>query len=228
MDNSRTQKKDVPPLTIIGVVGHTVNDPPGSVHSFERLVQMHFLADEKASNMMLMVRVASGDPLRLAEPVRQEVLAIDPELAVADVSTMDANIAAGFAPQRLTMVLLGTFALLALVLASIGLYGVMALGVTQRTRELGIRLALGAQPSMVLRLILGQSAKLVGAGLALGLAAAFAAGQLLSSIVYGVTAVDPGVLAAVAALLGAVALLASYMPARRAMRINPLAALREE
>ena len=160
--------------------------------------------------------------------MRREVLAIDPELPIADVNTMEGNVAASLAPQRLTMVLLSTFAALALVVASIGLYGVMALSVTQRTRELGIRLALGAQRTGVLRLVLGQSARLVGIGLALGLVAALGSGRVLSSIVQGASAADAQILGLAALVLGGIGMLASYLPARRATRVNPLVALREE
>jgi putative ABC transport system permease protein len=190
---------------------------------------MHFCANQSdQTDAMLMIRVASGDPLRLAEPVRREMLALDPELPVADVNTMQANISASLAPRRLTMVLLGTFAGLALALASIGLYGVMAVSVTQRTRELGIRLALGAQRGAVLGLIMRQGAILVGLGLLVGLVAALAAGRLLASFVYGVPGNDPVTLGVVAAVLGAAALLACWLPAQRATRVDPNVALRNE
>jgi putative ABC transport system permease protein len=229
IDDNQTRDQNPPPLTVVGVVGHTLNQAPGSDPVMERMVQMHFCANQgDETDTMLMIRVASGDPMRLAEPARREVLALDPELPVADVNTMEANIAASLAPRRLTMVLLGTFAVLALVLASIGLYGVMALGVTQRTREMGIRLALGAQRRDILNLMLGQGARLIGIGLAVGLAGALALSRAASSLLYGFGGSDPATLACVALLLAAVALLASYLPARRAMRIDPLAALREE
>jgi putative ABC transport system permease protein len=176
----------------------------------------------------LVLRVRSGEPLALAEPARRAVLSLDPELPVARVSTMQGKIAAEFSSQRLILILLLSFAALALGLASLGLYGVMALGVAQRTRELGIRLALGAQRASVLRLVLGRSARLVGSGLALGLAAALGAGRLLASIVYGVSTADAEILLLTALALGALGMLASYLPARRATRIDPLAALREE
>ena len=218
-----------PPMEIVGVVPHTRNRAPGV---------LSFLADDPqiyagAARMdlgerFLLVRPVSGDPLALTEPVRQTVLAMDPDVPVAEIATMEQNLWTAMASQRLVLVLLGTFAALALVLASLGLYGVMALGVSQRTRELGIRMALGAQRPAVLRLILGQSARLIGLGLALGLVVALGAGRWLASVVYGATAVDVGVLLSVSLLLGTIGLLASYLPARRATRIDPLVALREE
>jgi putative ABC transport system permease protein len=224
-----TGEGERPPMTIVGVVGRTRNDPPGDSLYLDNLPQAYICtAQMSRAKRTLVVRVRSGDPLQLAEPVRRAVLSLDPDVPVSHVATMEQNIAAMFSSQRLTMILLGSFATLALLLASLGLYGVMALGVAQRTRELGIRLALGAQRSGVLRLVLGQSARLVGVGLALGLAAALGAGRLLAGIVYGVSGLDVQILLLVSMLLAAVALLASYLPARRATRIDPLTALREE
>ena len=229
LDDNQTRDKNAPPLTIIGIVGHTINEAPSSEQLWTRMPQIHFYAPQMdPTSVMLAVRVAGGDPMRLVEPIRRAVLEIDPELPIADVNTMRANVALSLAPQRLTVVLLSVFAALALVVASIGLYGVMALSVTQRTRELGIRLALGARRGGVLRLVLGQSARLVGIGLALGLVAALGAGKMLSSIVYGTSAADAEIFGLAALVLGGVGLLASYLPARRATLVDPLVALREE
>ena len=193
------------------------------------MVQMTYCVNQSnETSTTLMIRVASGDPLRLAGPVRREVLALDPELPVADESTMEMNIAASLAPQRLTMVLLGTFAVLALGLASIGLYGVMALSVTQRTRELGIRLALGAQRSAVMGLVMRQGATLVGIGLLIGLAGALASGKLLASLLFGVGGSDLPTLGVVAVVLAGAALLACWLPALRATKVDPMVALRNE
>ncbi len=229
IDQGNDGDKPPVPMTIIGVVPHNRKEPPGNSPHFDHLPQIYgSMAQRRIPQRVLVVRARSGDPLRLTEPVRRAVLALDPEVPVARVGTMEANIASQFSSQRLILILLGSFAALALGLASLGLYGVMALGVAQRTRELGIRLALGAQRASVLRLVLGQSARLVGIGLALGLAAALGAGRLLSSIVYGVSTADVEILLLVVLVLGGVGLLASYLPARRATRIDPLSALREE
>ena len=212
------------------MVGHLRAEASSAgVDDAQDLPRMYVCEEQVVTHRrMVVVRAAGGDPLALAAPVRRAVSALDPNVPVSRVATMEQNIATDFAPQRLVLILLASFAVLAVVLASLGLYGVMALGVAQRTRELGIRLALGAQRANVLRLVLGQSARLVGVGLALGLVAALGAGRLLAGIVYGVSAVDPGVLGLVALGLGGVGMLASYLPARRATKIDPLTALREE
>jgi putative ABC transport system permease protein len=160
--------------------------------------------------------------------VRREVQAIDPDQPIGQVTTMEENISNSLAPRRLTMALLGAFAALALVLASVGLYGVMALSVTQRTRELGIRLALGAPRRNVFRLVLGQGAMLVSLGIGLGLLGALAASRALSSVLYGVGALDLSALAIAIFSLAFVALLACWLPARRATLVDPIQALRAE
>ena len=141
---------------------------------------------------------------------------------------MEENISNSLAARRLTMALLGAFAGLALVLASVGLYGVMALSVTQRTRELGIRLALGAPRRNVFRLVLGQGAMLVSLGIGLGLLGALAASRALSSVLYGVGALDVPAIGIAIASLAFVALLACWLPARRATLVDPIQALRTE
>jgi ABC-type antimicrobial peptide transport system permease subunit len=141
---------------------------------------------------------------------------------------MEKNIATSLSARRLTMTLLGAFAALALVLASVGLYGVMALSVTQRTRELGIRVALGAKRADVLRLVLGQGAALIGIGLGVGLLGALGAGRALASVLYQVGAIDGAALFVAMAVLAAIALIACWLPARRAMQVDPMIALREE
>jgi putative ABC transport system permease protein len=156
------------------------------------------------------------------------VLSLDGDLPIADVTTVSASMDASMASQRLTAVLLGIFAALALTLASLGLYGVMALGVTQRTRELGIRLALGAQRSAVLGLVLRQGVGLVGIGLGIGLVAALALGHLLTSAFYGVSGGNVETLLWVCLVLAATALTACWVPAHRATRVDPMVALRDE
>jgi len=144
------------------------------------------------------------------------------------VKTMDELMADSASAPRLTLVLLGAFAGLALLLAAIGIYGVMSCTVNQRKHELGIRAALGADAGQVLRLVVGGAMALALAGVVIGTAAALALTRVLESLLYGVSATDPGTFAAVAALVALVALLASYIPARRAMRIPPVEALRYE
>ena len=177
---------------------------------------------------MLMLRVPQGDPKALVGAVRREVQAIDPTLPIGAIATMEENIGASLATRRLTMSLLGAFAGLALVLASVGIYGVMALSTTQRTRELGIRLALGASRGDVLRLILGQGITLIAIGLAAGLLGAFAASRAVSSLLYGVGSLDAAALIGSLLMLAAVAFVACYLPARRASQVDPIEALRAE
>jgi putative ABC transport system permease protein len=219
-----------PPLTVVGVVARTRNEAPGE-DNVEKLGFVHMyrcFTQSPTSSNTLMLRVISGDPKALIPLVRREVQAIDPTLPIGNIATMEENIGSSLSTRRLTMTLLGTFAGLALLLASVGLYGVMALSVTQRTRELGIRLALGAAKADVFRLVLGQGAALIGIGLGLGLVGALAAGRALTSVLYGVGAIDVPALMTAIISLSVVAMLACFFPAQRATRVDPMVALREE
>ena len=171
---------------------------------------------------------AAGDPRTLATPIRRVVQDLDRDLPVDQAQTMDEVVAASLASNRFNTVLLGLFAGLALVLAAVGVYGVVSYTVDQRTHEIGIRMALGAHRDDVLGLVLGQGMILVLIGLGLGLAGAFAATRQLASLVYGVSTNDPWTFASVALVLAAVALAANFLPARRATRIDPLIALRQD
>jgi len=172
---------------------------------------------------------AEGHAAALAPAVRRAVQEIDPTLAVFDVRTLEDQVSESLAPLRLNVLMLATFGVLALALASIGLYGVASYAVTQRTREIGVRMALGARPSSVLRLVLAHGLTLVGIGIAAGLAVALALSPLIpSDLLPNTSARDPLTLSATAVLLAAVALAANYLPARRATRIDPLLALRGE
>ena len=168
----------------------------------------------------------SAESLKL--PVEQAIWRIDPDQPIGKVTTLEQAAAESITSTRLYAVLFGTFAALTLALAALGIYGTVSYSVGQRTREIGIRMALGAQRGDVLRLVLGQGTRLILAGLGLGVVASLALARLVASLLYGVDARDPATLGLVAALLGTVALLASYLPARRATRIDPLTALREE
>ncbi|HEY9127384.1 MAG TPA: FtsX-like permease family protein, partial [Acidobacteriaceae bacterium] len=178
------------------------------------------------------VRVKTGtsnlDPMSLEPAVRQLVASMDGQIPVTEVRTMPELLSLQLAQPRFAMVLLGAFAALALLLTVVGLYGVMMYAVTRRTREIGVRLALGAQRGSVLGMVLRDAGKLLGAGIALGLAAALAFGAVLRTMLYGTEARDPVILGAVCALVAGAGLLAAYLPALRAARVEPMQALRAE
>jgi predicted permease len=170
----------------------------------------------------------SSDPASIAHAAAEEIHKIDPNLPVVHVTTLDGLVDETVAPRRFSAVLLGAFAFLALILAAVGIYGVMSYVVSLRINEIGIRMALGAQPHDIWRLIVGSGARLAFAGIAIGVAGALALTHLLSSLLFEVRATDPITFAAVTLLLAAVALLACYVPGRRAMRADPMFALRYE
>jgi len=212
------------PMTIVGIVGDVRHNGPA--HDVGTQLYVPY-AQWPSGLLFLAVRTAS-DPLRLASAVRAEVRQMDPGLPVARLRTMEQALSDWVAGPRIITILLGSFAAFALVLASMGLYGVTAYSISQRTHEVGVRMALGAGRLDVVRLVLGDAILLVLAGLAVGLAGAFAVTRVLSSLLYRVTATDPTIFTAVPVLLTAVAVLAGYLPARRAARIDPVEALRYE
>lgn len=221
-------------VEIAGVVGHVTHYglgvPPRTPY------QMYYVYSQLpeaaqvqvGSNMTLVVRTAAA-PQGLAAQVRAAVTAVDPEQPVFEVTTIEEYVDRSLAPRRFMTALLAAFAGLALVLAAVGLYAVMANSVAQRTHELGVRVALGAQPRDVVRLVVRQGLVLVGVGVALGVAGALALTQMMTSLLPAVVGPsDPLTFAGVAALLVAVGLLATYIPARRATRIDPMVAMRQE
>ena len=175
----------------------------------------------------LVVRT-QDDPMILASPIRHEIAKLDPEQPVGRIATMDQLLEASIAQPRFRTFLLGSFAGIALLLSAIGIYGVLAYEVSQRTREIGVRMALGARPVDMLTLIFAESMTLALLGVLLGLVGAYGVTRVLNNLLFGVSSTDPFTFAAVTLLLCSVALLASYMPARRAMRVDPIVALRYE
>ncbi len=215
---------DSVPVQVIGVVADTkiFNSPR------QKTIDEAYFPLGWSSRSEMALTVHGAQAATLPETVRQTVAGIDSRLPVFNVRTMQQVIVEASSDTRFEALLLGIFAALALLLAAVGIYGVMSYLVAQRTQELGIRMALGAQPLDVLRLVIGRGVALTIAGLALGLVAAFAVTRVLSKLLYGVTATDPITFLGVALLLGVVALAACYIPARRATRIDPLIALRYE
>ncbi len=177
--------------------------------------------------MSLVVR-ARGDAAALTPAIRKAIWSVDKDQPIVRVATMDDLLAATAAERRFAMILFETFGLVALVLAAIGIYGVLSGSVTERTREIGVRLALGAQRRDVLGLILRQGLRLTLSGVGIGLLAAWAVTRLLTKLLYSVSATDPLTFGGVALLLFVVALLACYLPARRATKVDPLVALRQD
>jgi predicted permease len=177
--------------------------------------------------MKVVVR-GSGDVGSLVAPIRNEIRTLDPRLAIHHVATLQALVDVELAPTRFASVLMSIFAGLALGLAAIGLYGVISYGVGQRTAEIGIRMAFGADRGRILRLVVGRGAALTAIGAVVGAAATLALSKFMASVIYGVSTTDPATLIAVALVLSAVGLVASYVPARRATMVDPAVALRTE
>ncbi|HEV2490658.1 MAG TPA: ABC transporter permease [Candidatus Acidoferrales bacterium] len=213
-----------PWLTIVGVVGHV------HYHSLEApsRAELYWPEDQRPYNTMSLAIRTGQDPLALMQAAKEQVLSVDPDQPVYQVRTISQLKSEWVSRRFLTLLLVGLFAAFALVLAAIGIFGVMAHSVTRRTHEIGIRLALGANPRDVMRMILGQGAVLTGIGLAIGVIASLALTRLMGAILYGVSAYDPVTFGGVAVVLTLVALIACYVPARRAMRVDPMVALRYE
>ena len=221
--------------TVVGVVGDVRFgglDSEGDPEMYIPYTKLPESFVQPAIGSMAVVARASGEPTALAGAVRQQVSAIDKEMPVSSVLTMEEVLANSLAPRRFNLVLLAVFACVALVLAAVGIYGVLSYWVTQRTREVGIRMALGARASDIFKLVVFQAMTVVLAGLSVGVLAALALARVLSGtlggLLFGVRATDPLTFAAVASLLAAVALAACYIPARRATKVEPVNALRSE
>lgn len=211
-----------PPRTIVGVVDdvkqQSLEDEPKS--------QVYVpVAQYPYPGLTFVMRVAGADPLAAVPAIRRAVREVNPAATINDVRTMESVVSESLARQRFSMTLIGAFAALALVLAIVGLYGVLALIIGQRRREIGVRLALGASPAAVVRMVLGDGARVVAAGVIVGLAGAFALTRVLESLLYGVTATDASIFTTAAVFVAIAALAATWAPARRAARVDPRTAL---
>ena len=210
------------PYEIIGIVGD-VRDRALEFNPFPAM----YVPTNQTGWMNVVVRT-QGDPASLTGAVRKEVRAIDPDQPIAAMRTMNEWMDTAVAGSRYRTALLALFAFVALVLASTGIYGVMSYSVSQRTHEIGVRMALGARSADVMRMVVRQGMTLVMVGVGLGILGAIALTRLMSTLLFGVTAKDPLTFVAVAALLTLVAFVACYLPARRATKVDPLVALRYE
>jgi putative ABC transport system permease protein len=215
---------DNPPLEIIGIVANVMNDDLDD--PAEPSVYFPY-AQQPWSALDLVIRV-SGNPMQVVPAVRGELSALDPHQPLSGIRTMEQVIDERASPKRLMSWTLGIFALMALLMAAVGTYAVMAYSVMQRTHEIGVRIALGAQPRDIILLVVGRGLSLALIGTGLGLVGAFFLTKAMAQILYGVTASDPVTFIGVALLLVGVALVACYLPARRAMKVDPMVALRYE
>jgi len=209
--------------TVIGVVGHVHSAGP-QTEGEPQLYLPYLQHAERTMSIVARTSLAAGS---LAQPIRAAVKSLDAELPIAKFGALEDVVSRALAKQRFNTLLLGIFATAALALASIGLYGVMAYLVAQRTREIGIRVALGGHPRAIRRMVFREGMLIALAGLVVGAAASLLVTRLLSGLLFGVSASDPVTYGAIAALLLAVACAASYGPASRATRVDPLVALRE-
>jgi len=210
--------------TVIGVVG----DVKQSGLDIETRPEMFSPYYQSPLSFATFVIRTSGDPELITSSVRGAMQEIDKDLPLYDIKTVDEVISESVAPRRLNMLLLAIFAGLALVLAAVGIYGVISYSVSQRTREIGIRMALGASHSGVLRLVVGEGMILAVIGVAIGLVASFFLTRLMSTLLFGVSTTDPLTFVAISLLLTGVSIVASLIPARRAIRVDPMVALRYE
>jgi len=220
---------------VVGVVGHVKQyaldaDPPGAIQAqfFYPFMQIPEKVMPLVAKSVAVVLRTHGDPTAIMEQVRETVREIDPREVIYNVQTMDDVVATSYAARRLTMILLTGFAALAMMLASVGIYGVVSYLVGQRTQEIGIRMALGAQPRDILVLVLGEGAKMALIGAVLGTAASLVLMRLMAKQLFGVSAHDPLTYTSVASVSMLVAIAACFVPARRALRMDPMNSLRSE
>jgi ABC-type antimicrobial peptide transport system permease subunit len=210
------------PARIVGIVADVHQNLENS--AWPQTVYMPFWQAPQGSAMLAISTY--GDPLRLINTIRRKVWTLDRDQPISDIRTMEDLVDSEVGQRRVIVILLSSFAGVALLLAVIGIYGVVSYSVTQRVQELGIRWALGAQRSDILRLVMGQGLGLILAGICIGMAGALALTRLLMGMLFEVNATDPGTYIGIGLMFALAGLMASYIPARRATRMDPLAALR--
>jgi predicted permease len=213
------------PMTVVGLLRDIKNF--GIEEGKQDVIFTPLAQGEPAASATVLLRT-TVDPMRVAADVRSAIRAVDPKVPQYDVTTMDRTVENSLSQQRLLAILASCFGVLALGLAAIGLYGILSYGVTQRTGEIGVRMALGAQRANIVKLILGETARLVAIGILIGIGAAIAGARLVKSMLYGVSPADAWSIGIAAAILAGAALLAGFLPARRASRVDPMVALRDE
>jgi putative ABC transport system permease protein len=211
--------------TIVGVVA---NVKSYGLEAKSDLLEYRSLHQNLDTSVGTLVVRTAGDPLKLASAVREQVRAIDPNIPVVDVMSMEQRLAKSIAPRRFQTRLFGLFAAVALVIATVGIYGVISYSINQRTHEIGIRMALGAQTSDVLWIVIRRGMALTLIGAAMGLAAALALTHVMKNLLFEVSPNDPATFALIVLLMTSVAMIASYIPARRATKVDPLQALRHD
>ncbi|PYK29470.1 MAG: hypothetical protein DME57_10205, partial [Verrucomicrobia bacterium] len=218
------QAKDVQWYTVVGVVG----DVRGISLNEEPYGQLYTSYRQTPRRALTLIVQTAGEPTAMLGTIREKIWSLDRQQPLYNVRTAEQVLEKSIARPRFNMLLITILAAVALVLAAVGIYGVISYSVTQRTHEIAVRMALGASAGDVLKLVVGQGMLLAGSGLVLGLIAAFAATRIMTSLLFGVTAADPTTYFGLALLLGLIALLACYIPARRATKVNPVNALRAE
>jgi len=213
-----------PWATVVGVV----RDAKEYSAEAEPPITAYFPHEQYTASSMFLIARSISDPISVTSAVVKEVRAIDPELPVFDVSTMDQRFYYSLSRRRFSMYLLGVFAVVALSLAAVGIYGVLSYSVNQRTHEIGIRMALGAERDSILRLVIRHAMILTLTGIAIGLVGAMFLTRLISTMLFSVSATDGSTFIAIPILLAVIALTASYIPAKRATKVDPMIALRYE
>jgi putative ABC transport system permease protein len=213
-----------PWLTIVGIVSDTRHEGL-SAEPYSQMYAVHTQTPRRSLNLVLRT---SGDPMGLVSAIRSRVSEVDGELPLSNVRTMEQILSDSILRPRFNMLLITIFAVVAMTLASVGVYGVIAYSVTQRTHEIGVRIALGARPRDIFKMVVGQGLKLAITGVGAGVVAAFALTRVMVGLLYGVEATDPLTFTAISTGLTAIVILASYVPARRATKVDPINSLRYE